>query len=70
MHGLMRSDMGDGGHQDDMEEEELIEEDICDNGESPAVTANTKHNVGQKAKALFQVAQPPPVLNSTESDAF
>lgn len=41
-HGFVRSDAG----ADDPEEEELIEEDICDNGESPLITAQTKQNNG------------------------
>lgn len=40
MHGMMQSD---GNDIDDAEEEELIEEDICDNAESPLVNAQVKH---------------------------
>lgn len=72
MHGMMQSD-GPDGHMDDdpEEEEEMIEEDICGNGESPLVNAQKKHQTGQKAKILFHGQQPPmPMFRSTESDNF
>ena len=36
---------------DDEEEEEMIEEDICDNEQSPPT--HNKHQTGKKTKALF-----------------
>ena len=47
----------------------MIEEDICDNGESPLINAQTKQQTGQKAKVLFQ-AQQPPMFRETESERF
>ena len=41
------------GDQDIEDEEEPIEEDICDNAESPEINARTKELTGQKARVLF-----------------
>ena len=37
-------------NEDDLDYEELIEEEICDNGESPLINAQSKQQTGQKAK--------------------
>ena len=62
MQGMMQSD-GPRNEPDfgEEEEEEQIEEDICDYGEhtTPLVNAKTKQETGQKAKTLFHVQNPP-----------
>ena len=72
MQGMMQSD-GPRNDADfgEEEEEEQIEEDICDYAEaaSPLVNAKTKQETGQKAKTLFHV-QHPPQFRSTESERF
>ena len=52
MHGMMQSEGGANPDFED-EDEEQIEEDICDNRESPLINAKTKQDTGQKAKQLF-----------------
>ena len=58
MQNMMQSD-GPRNEPDfgEEEEEEQIEEDICDYGEhaTPLVNAKTKQETGQKAKTLFHV---------------
>ena len=57
-------------YEDEEEEEEQIEEDICAQGDSPLITAQTKQNKGLKAKQLFLAQQPPNIFRSTESENF
>lgn len=66
LHGMMTSD--GNTNYDGEEEEEMIEEDICDH-ESPLINAHTKQTKGQKAKVLFH-GQQPPMFRSTESERF
>ena len=46
MHGIMQSDGQNANQMEDEEEEEMIEEDIQDHGESPLINANTKQATG------------------------
>ena len=50
LHNMMASEGEVDAFQD---EEEMIEEDICDHGESPLINAQTKQANGKKAKVLF-----------------
>ena len=46
MHGMLQSEGGGNNEYEDEDEEEQIEEDICDNRESPLINAHTKQTTG------------------------